>query len=855
MNEQHPTDVALHSFFVNPDQGQVSSAIREHLRSCEPCRRRARTIKSAVVSASASAGRTVVESAEVPPSRQAAPRSSEYAPPQLPDYEFIKRLGGGGMGVLYLYRHVIMDRLVAIKVVAGHLTENPQVLARFLDEIRAVCKIDDRNVVKALTASRWENGLIFVMEYVDGMDLASVLSKRGPLPVTEACFYIYQAARGLKAAHALGIYHRDIKPDNLMLDLSSGKKLVKILDFGLAKAASEGPVATSRTTDGSMLGTVDYMAPEQIRKASEADHRADIYSLGCTFYHLLSGRPPFHGESLYDILQAHHSTEASPLNLLRSDVPPQLAALVAKMMEKDRDRRFQSASEVLEALRPFCEAGSSSAQIPVVSPPAAKPADSSARQKTMVEQSLGSELSPRRSLGERTPNPASSGRSTRQRTMLETGLDLDHSAQVAVPGRRGTMVETGPIVPAAAGSLASEEPDLDSPEEPEGMPIWKIAAIAGSLGALVLVLVVVALRPAQDSPAKLVAGSIGVPSRPANPGNDDFSVREPSSRESPEVRPVDLGRDSEAPPAGNPTSLAGEPDARAQVPGAENPFHGVDVQPVTEDREPKNGGSANPNPDATLVAASTVRDSQKADVIPQDLEPPPRKATPDPDGIVREDYSVVAGNPGFYEDLRVKPPGHLRIGTKFEMGKYAEGYGVIVIATSDGLTITQESGRSPQGLTLVLDPGVADAMTQCGFEEQLTPALRAVPTFIVRRLLFNDGERWAGVIVSLEVLVLEDAMKVVANDYEEGLQVLSLENGRLSRVTSRGAEWFERLGGEKERSKLQMRIKRYQDRMRTKAGMRNAQRTMQTLLNDTVRMQNSQQLQQLRFKQNTLLPR
>ncbi|HEU5115792.1 MAG TPA: serine/threonine-protein kinase, partial [Isosphaeraceae bacterium] len=391
MNEQHPTDMALHSFFANPDQSQASSAIREHLRSCEPCRRRARVVKSASALASASAGRTVVESADKPRSAQPAPRSSENTPPQLPDYQFIKRLGGGGMGVLYLYRHVIMDRLVAIKVVAGHLTENPQVLARFLDEIRAVCKIDDRNVVKALTASRWENGLIFVMEYVDGMDLSSVLSKRGPLPVAEACFYIYQAARGLKAAHALGICHRDIKPDNLILDLASGKNLVKILDFGLAKAASEGPVTTSRTTDGSMLGTVDYMAPEQIRKASEADHRADIYSLGCTFYHLLSGRPPFHGESLYDILQAHHSTEASPLNLLRADVPPQLAALVAKMMEKDRERRFQSASEVLDALRPFLQAGSGSAQIPVVSPPVARPAESAARHKTRVEQNLGLE--------------------------------------------------------------------------------------------------------------------------------------------------------------------------------------------------------------------------------------------------------------------------------------------------------------------------------------------------------------------------------------------------------------------------------------------------------------------------------
>ena len=162
----------------------------------------------------------------------------------------------------------------------------------------------------------------------------------------------------MQHAHERGMVHRDIKPANLILARDGKKAIVKVLDFGLAKVTSEGQADSGLTREGQMLGTPDYIAPEQIRNAQSADIRADIYSLGCTFYYILTGGPPFRGEHLWDVYQAHFSMEAGPLNLVRPEVPVELAALVAKMMAKEPGRRFQTPGEVAQALTPFFKKGS-----------------------------------------------------------------------------------------------------------------------------------------------------------------------------------------------------------------------------------------------------------------------------------------------------------------------------------------------------------------------------------------------------------------------------------------------------------------------------------------------------------------
>jgi serine/threonine protein kinase len=164
---------------------------------------------------------------------------------------------------------------------------------------------------------------------------------------------VQQAALGLQHANELGMVHRDIKPSHLMLARQGNRAIIKVLDFGLAKVKSGGTVDGGLTHEGQMLGTPDYIAPEQIRDARGADTRADIYSLGCTLYYLLTGGPPFQATSLYEILQAHHSMDALPLNLARPEVPVELAALVARMMAKDPERRFQEPKDVAQALVPF----------------------------------------------------------------------------------------------------------------------------------------------------------------------------------------------------------------------------------------------------------------------------------------------------------------------------------------------------------------------------------------------------------------------------------------------------------------------------------------------------------------------
>ena len=197
-------------------------------------------------------------------------------------------------------------------------------------------------------------GVAFTMPFIEGEDLREVVKKSGPLPVHLACDYIRQTALGLQHAHERGFIHRDIKPGNLILDQ---RGQVKILDFGLAKAVREHESPADLTQPNRTLGTPAFLAPEQWRDARKADIRADVYSLGCTLYYLLTGNPPFRAPTIAELEKAHRSAQARALDKLRADVPPELADLVAKMMAKRPGRRYQSPAEVVNALAPFAEPG------------------------------------------------------------------------------------------------------------------------------------------------------------------------------------------------------------------------------------------------------------------------------------------------------------------------------------------------------------------------------------------------------------------------------------------------------------------------------------------------------------------
>jgi serine/threonine protein kinase len=301
--------------------------------------------------------------------RDAPPSPAHTIPPELAsiaDYRFIRELGGGNMGRVFLAHNQIMGRDEVLKLIKRNIIDTPGVLERFYREIRAVAKLRHPNIVTAYMGFRAGESLVFAMEYVDGLDLARIVDAKGPIPVSNACSFAHQAALGLQHAHKAGLVHRDIKPGNLMLAREGDRAIIKILDFGLAKAGLEQDVldqgpdgarsaqgqSNDLTAVGQMMGTPSYIAPEQIVNSQKADIRADIYSLGCTLYYLLSGRPPFEGAKM-DVLRAHRSSVAQPLNLVRPEVPAELADVVAKMIAKKPNERFQEPAEVAEALKPF----------------------------------------------------------------------------------------------------------------------------------------------------------------------------------------------------------------------------------------------------------------------------------------------------------------------------------------------------------------------------------------------------------------------------------------------------------------------------------------------------------------------
>ena len=273
--------------------------------------------------------------------------SSADLGPRLPEklgpYRVLGRLGQGGMGVVYKGHDEVLDRPVALKVLARSRNARAEDAER---EARAIAAITHPNVVQVYAAGEHEGLAYFAMELVNGPDLREVLENEGPLPVARARRYMSQAALGLRAAARKSIFHRDVKPANLLLDARDDQ--VKVADFGLAKRAC---VDASMGGTSLIAGTPLYVAPEVIRDGV-GDHRADIYSLGATFFHLLAGQPPFGGRAAADALVGHARTPAPDLRSLRPDVPASFAALIRRCMEKDPSARFASYDELLEELEP-----------------------------------------------------------------------------------------------------------------------------------------------------------------------------------------------------------------------------------------------------------------------------------------------------------------------------------------------------------------------------------------------------------------------------------------------------------------------------------------------------------------------
>ena len=264
------------------------------------------------------------------------------------NYVVLDRIGAGGMGEVLKAHHRRMDRIVALKVLPQKAMQSEGAVKRFYREVKAAARLNHPNIVTAFDADEVEGIHYLVMEFVDGQDLARIVKQHGPMSVDQAVECVVQAAKGLEYAHGEGVIHRDIKPGNLLLDR---KGTVKVLDMGLARIDMAGADEPERlTASEQVMGTCDYMAPEQAEDTHAADHRADIYSLGCTFYRLLTGTPPYKGDSLIKILLSHREAPIPSLCEARQDVPEALNAVYQKMLAKAPEDRYQSMGEVVEAL-------------------------------------------------------------------------------------------------------------------------------------------------------------------------------------------------------------------------------------------------------------------------------------------------------------------------------------------------------------------------------------------------------------------------------------------------------------------------------------------------------------------------
>jgi serine/threonine protein kinase len=305
-------------------------------------------------------------------------------------YKLLEAIGRGGMGTVLKAEQIGIGREVALKLMSKAVLKNPDAVTRFLREIRSAAALNHPNIVAAYDASSEGSQYFLVMEYVNGRDLKEWIRKHRRLPIDWACECVRQAAEGLQHAHEHGMVHRDIKPANLLVvtEADGTKPVVKILDMGLARFTSENTGTDAGLTQtGQVMGTPDYIAPEQARNTRDADIRSDIFSLGCTLFELLAGEVPYGGQNVMEKLMARAVDDAPRVRSRRPEIPAELDRIVARMLARDANDRFQTPGEVAAALAPFAAGGTGAKQSPppIAAPEAARTTGSAARDSTLNE--------------------------------------------------------------------------------------------------------------------------------------------------------------------------------------------------------------------------------------------------------------------------------------------------------------------------------------------------------------------------------------------------------------------------------------------------------------------------------------
>ncbi|MFH1264083.1 MAG: serine/threonine-protein kinase, partial [Planctomycetota bacterium] len=479
-------------------------------------------------------------------------------------YKLLDLLGSGGMGRVFLAEHTTMGRSVALKIIAKHLAQDPVSLKQFLTEARAIAALDHPNIVHPYSVDSEGDRYYMVMEYVEGRDLQRTVEADGPLEFDQAADYVRQTADGLAHAHGREMIHCDIKPANLLVN---GQEVVKILDMGMARLTGRGRGGASEK-DEHLLGTVDYLAPEQALDSPDLDHRVDIYSLGCTFYFLLTGRPPFPDGTLHERILKHQTESPRPIRELRPDAPEDLIEICARMMAKSPDDRYTSAEEigrmladrepVLEMAEPAEAIVEPESPVDVAGIAAETPAKSSARGKT-----AGASGALARMRGAFAEHP---------RMWLFAGLG-GVASLVLLVGL--ILVLTGPgedpdekpgVQTASAENRPSRESAQEEPTEPEADDEWPDLPDLGNLRDFDPQAIPEA---APGAPGK--SGEASPPGKPKKqePGAEKQEPKKPTSEEPKTEKPAE-------PPQPEPATAEAKPPEKPKPP-----------EPAPEPKEPK----------------------------------------------------------------------------------------------------------------------------------------------------------------------------------------------------------------------------------------------------------------------------
>jgi serine/threonine protein kinase len=487
-------------------------------------------------------------------------------------YKVLERLGSGGMGSVYLCEHMLMRRRVALKVLPATKAEDSSSLERFYREARAVAALDHPNIVRAYDIDQDDKLHFLVMEHVDGSNLQEIIKKTGPMDPTRAAHYMRQAALGLQHAHEkAALVHRDIKPGNILVDRNG---IVKVLDMGLARFFHDEDDPLTRKYDENVLGTADYLAPEQALDSHLADIRADIYSLGATFYFCLTGRTPFTEGSVAQKLIWHQTRHPKSIRSLRTDVPDGIIAVIEKMMAKDVNARYQKPIEVADALDLWT-------QTPIPPPPEDEMPQFSlaAAPRSVAGLETGS--------GHRHPTELSpSPRRSAQMAALSGTETIPSASTPTVDQAPPTPPPASPVVGAPPAG-ASEERVVAPPPLPSPSPLPTPRD-----------------RPAPSpQPGREVRTPVRPPVLPA--AIPVAAASPPPSPREARLAPAPAATNSPAPMA-VPARAASLPEARS-TPVAAIPVVAVPVATV-----PVNGAIAIP---PTAVAAQPLSDSARAPVL------------------------------------------------------------------------------------------------------------------------------------------------------------------------------------------------------------------------------------------------